>query len=85
MAVRQVPVNEQTKDGRKWIFEVRIENKRHKSKKYLTKKEALTAERAFFEEKEKIGNQSMMTLGDLFEDHYNFQKDKVKATTLSNY
>lgn len=85
MAVRQVPVNEQTKDGRKWIFEVRIENKRYKSKKYLTKKEALAAERLFFEEKEKIGNQSMMTLGDLFEDHYNFQKDKVKATTLSNY
>lgn len=85
MAVREVPKNEQTKDGRKWIFEVRIDGKRHKSKKYTTKKEALVAERAFFEEKEKIGNQTMMTLGDLFEEHYNFQKDKVKATTLPNY
>ncbi len=26
-----------------------------------------------------------MTLGDLFKDHYNYQKDKVKATTLVNY
>ena len=26
-----------------------------------------------------------MTLGDLFEEHYNYKKDKVKLTTLSNY
>lgn len=26
-----------------------------------------------------------MTLGGLFEEHYNYQKDKVKYTTLSNY
>ena len=28
-------------------------------------------------EKEKISDQSLMTLGDLFEEHYNHQKDKV--------
>ena len=26
-----------------------------------------------------------MTLGDLFEEHYKYQKDKVKETTLTNY
>ena len=26
-----------------------------------------------------------MTLGDLFEEHYNYKKDKVKLTTLYNY
>ena len=85
MAVREVPKKEQTKDGRKWIYEVRYEGKRYKSKKFLTKREALAAERDFFIEQKKIGNQSLMTLGDLFEDHYNYQKDKVKETTLSNY
>lgn len=85
MAVREVPKDEQTKDGRKWIYEVRYKGKRYKSKKYLTKREALSAEREFYIEKEKIGNQSLMTLGDLFDEHYNYQKDKVKLTTLSNY
>lgn len=85
MAVREVPKCEQTKDGRKWIYEIRYEGKRYKSKKFLTKKEALAAERDFYVEKEKIGYQSLMTLGDLFEEHYNYQKDKVKETTLTNY
>jgi integrase len=85
MAVREVPKNEYTKDGRKWIYELRYKGKRYKSKKFMTKKEALAAERVFYEEQEKTGNQSLMTLGDLFEDHYNYQKDKVKITTLHNY
>ena len=85
MAVREVPKEEQTKDGRKWIYEVRYKGKRYKSKKYLTKRDAMAAEREFYIEKEKIGNQSLMTLGDLFDEHYNYQKDKVKLTTLSNY
>ena len=39
MAVREVPKDEQTKDGRKWIYEVRYKGKRYKSKKYITKKD----------------------------------------------
>lgn len=85
MAVRIVPKEEQTLDGRKWIYEVRYKGKRYKSKKYKTKGDAAKAERKFYEEKEKVGNQSLMTLGDLFEEHYNYQKDKVKLTTLTNY
>ena len=85
MAVRIVPKGEETKDGKKWIYEIRYEGKRYKSKKFATKKEALAAERAFLIEKEKTGSQTEMTLGDLFIEHYNYQKDKVKRTTLTNY
>ena len=85
MAVREVAKNEQTRDGRKWVFELRHNGKRVKSKKYLTKKEALNAERAFYDNIDKTGNQSKMSLGDLFEDHYEYQKDKIKETTLCNY
>lgn len=85
MAVREVAKTGQTIDGRKWVFELRYNGKRVKSKKYLTKKEALNAERAFYDNVDKAGNQSKMTLGDLFEDHYKYQKDKVKQTTLPNY
>lgn len=85
MAIREVSKSEQTKDGRKWVYEVRYNGKRIKSKKYKTKKEVEQALREFYIEKEKIGNQSLMTLGDLFEEHYEYQKDKVKLTTLTNY
>ena len=85
MAVREVPKNEWTKDGKKWIFDVRYQGKRVKSKRFLTRREAQAAERDFFLEKEKIGNQSLMTLGDLFEEHLKYQQDKVKVTTIYNY
>lgn len=85
MAVREVPVSKRTKDGRKWIYEVRYEGKTYKSKKYLTKKEALAAERNFFIEQEKIGNQSLMTLGICLKIIIIIKKIMFKATTLSNY
>ena len=85
MAIREVSKSEQTCDGRKWVYEIRYEGKRIKSRKYKTKKEAEEALRAFYTEKEKVGDQSLMTLGDLFEEHYKYQKDKVKETTLTNY
>lgn len=85
MAIRQVNESEWTKDGRKWIYETRYNGKTYKSKKYLTKKEALKAEREFLNEMEEKHNPVEMTLGGLFEEHYNYQKDKVKYTTLSNY
>ena len=69
MAIREVSKSEQTSDGRKWVYEIRYEGKRIKSRKYKTKKEADEALRAFYTEREKVGNQSLMTLGDLFEEH----------------
>ena len=85
MAVRQVPASEITSDGRKWIYEFRYNGQRYKSKKFLTKHEAIEAERKHYDNLTKRGDPSKMTLGDLFEDHYNYQKDKVKFTTLTNY
>ena len=85
MAVREVPRNEYTKDGKKWIYEFRYKGKRYKSKKYMTKKEALAAERAKYDELDNTVDITKMTIGDLFEAHYEYQKDKVKATTLNNY
>ena len=85
MAVREVPKNEYTKDGKKWIYEFRYKGKRYKSRKYLTKKEALAAERAKYDELDNTVDQASITVGDLFELHFNYQKDKVKATTLTNY
>ncbi len=85
MAVREVRKIEHTKDGRKWIYEVVVNGTRHKSKKYFTKKEAQDAEREYYNNQIKIGNQSLMSLYDLFLAHQEYQKDKVKITTLSNY
>ena len=76
---------DKTKDGRCWYYDTKINGVRYKSKKYLTQKEAKAAERELYENEDKLGNQSLMTLGDLFEAHMEFQKDKVKSTTLSNY
>lgn len=85
MAVREVPKEEITKDGRKWIYEFRYKGKRYKSKKFLTKKEALAAERVKQNELDNKVEQSDLTVGDLFDLHFEYQKDKVKATTLTNY
>lgn len=93
MAVRQVKENERTKDGRSWIFEDRYKDikgivKMHKSKKFLTKKEALKAEREFLNELENINNNIQsddMTFKELCDLHFEYQKDKVKVTTLKNY
>lgn len=90
MAVRQVKENEWTKDGRKWIFEVRYndlfgEKKYYKSKKYLTKKEAQKEERKFLTELDSNKEDKDMTFNDLCEKHFEYQKDKVKGTTLNNY
>lgn len=55
--------------------EFRYNGRRYKSKKFLTKREALDAERKHYDDLTKQGDSSKMTLGNLFEDHYNYQKD----------
>lgn len=90
MAVRQVSEKEWTKDGRKWIFEVRTKNslgkiKYYKSKKYLTKKEAQKAERDYLQEIDTSNGNEEMTFKELCDKHFEYQKDKVKITTLRNY
>ncbi len=90
MAVRQVRQSEWTKDGRKWIFEVRYKDfsnkvKSFKSKKYLTKKEAQSEERKFLLKVDNISFDNKMTFSELCNSHFEYQKDKVKVTTLRNY
>ena len=90
MAVRQLPKNKATKDGRRWCFYDRIKvngiTKTYVSKNYMTRNEALKAEREFlvgFDKKDI--NVTDMTFKQLFEEFYEYKKDKVKMTTLVSY
>lgn len=90
MAVRQVPEKDWTKDGRKWMFEVRAKDNigkkiHYRSRKYLTKKEAQKAERDYLQEIEISNKNEDMTFIELCDAHFEYQKDKVKITTLRNY
>lgn len=90
MAVRQVPEKNWTKDGRKWMFEVRVQdstgNKHHyRSKMFMTRKEALKAERDYLQEIEENGISNQMTFKELCVLHTEYQKDKVKRNTLRSY
>lgn len=90
MSVNKLKESEWTKDGRKWIFQVRYTDlngnvKKYKSKKYKTKPEAQEAERLFFLELDKYRPDNNMTFKELYTAFYEYQKDKVKETTLNTY
>lgn len=90
MAVRQVNEKEWTKDGRKWIYEVRYKDLFGKSqykgsKKFHTRKEALKEERKFLDSLDTSVAVADMTFKELCDKHFNYQRDKVKVTTLRNY
>lgn len=90
MSINKLKENEWTKDGRKWIFQVRYTDlngctKKYKSKKYKTKPEAQEAERVFFLELDKYRPDNNMTFKELYTAFYEYQKDKVKETTLNTY
>lgn len=90
MAVRQVKEKDWTKDGRKWIYEVRYKDgfgKQHYkgSMKFMTKREALKAEREFLDSLDATAVANEMTFKELCEKHFEYQNDKVKVTTLRNY
>ena len=90
MSVNQLKPKDWTKDGRKWIFQTRYTDlsgnvKKYKSKKYYTKKEAQEAERVFFLELDKYRPDNDMTFRELYLAFYEYQKDKVKETTIHTY
>ena len=91
MAVRQTSQNKVTKDGRKWYFYTWLNypdgsRKMYTSKLYMTKKEAAFAEKEFVLKKEKNEiNITDMTFIDLYNEFYEYKKDKVKNTTLRSY
>lgn len=90
MAVRQLSKEKATKDGRRWCFYDRIKvnglTKLYVSKNYMTKAEAIKTERDFLVGLEnKQINVTNMTFKQLYEEFYEYKKDKVKATTLRSY
>ncbi len=91
MAVRETNKNRITKDGRKWYFYTWLSypdgtRKMYTSKLFLTKKEATTAEKEFILKKEKSEiNITDMTFMDLYNEFYEYKKDKVKHSPLTGY
>lgn len=90
MATRQLEQYKWTKDGRKWVFYLWITSldgtrKKHTSQAYHTKKEALIAEREFASKITIYTDDKGMTFKDLYLAYYDYQEDKVKATTLKTY
>ena len=90
IAVLQVKPKDQTKDGRKWIFQVYYKgldglNKKYRSKKYMTKKEAQEAERQFLLSLDQNINHKDMTFKDLYLSFYDYQSDKVRESTIKTY
>lgn len=90
MAVLQLPKERATKDGRRWYFYDKIKvdgkTKPYMSRSYMTRNEALKAERDFlvgYETKEI--NVTGMTFKQLYEEFYKYKKDKVKTSTLRTY
>lgn len=78
------------KNGNIWIFFVRYNDlsglkKAYKSKKFATKKEAQEAERLFLQNLDVNYVKSDMTFRELYEHYYEYQKDKVKMTTIKTY
>ncbi len=92
MAVRQVNEKDWTKDGRKWIYEVRYKDnfggtKYKGSKKFHTKKEAQKAEREFLNSLDVSVVVNDMTFKELCDKHFEYKRyeEPVKDTTLRNY
>lgn len=90
MSVNKLKQKDWTKDGRKWIFQTRYTDlygnvKKYKSKKFLNKNEAQEAERLFFLELNKYKPDNNMTFKKLYLAFYEYQKDKVKETTIHTY
>ena len=81
---------EPTKDGRSWYFKTYYttlsgEKKQYKSKKYALKKDAEEAERIFLISLTDKVESKDMTFRDLIDSFCDYQKDKVKITTYTNY
>lgn len=90
MATRLLEQYKWTKDKRKWVFYTWVtsldgKRKKYTSKAYHTKKEALEAEREFVSKITIYTEDKGMTFKDLYLSYYDYQEDKVKATTLKTY
>lgn len=90
MTIRQVKNKEATKDGRTWMVDLTYRDylgrpRRYHSKKFATRREAKDHEAEFKINIKNITEFSDLTFKELIEEHYKYQEDKVKPTTLYNY
>ncbi len=91
MSVLQVDKNKATSDDIRWYFCTRIKDKNGKSKQYHSKKYAIKyeAQKAEREMLLKIDNQEYnptdMTFKYLYDEFYEYKKDKVKFSTMKTY
>lgn len=90
MAIRQVKSKYATKDGRTWVVDITYRDYLGRSRRYHSKKFATRREAKNHEAEYKVNIKNMteftdLTFKDLIQEHYQYQQDKVKVTTLSNY
>lgn len=90
MSVRQLKENKITKDGRSWVFiqySKGLDGKRHQyqSQAYMTEKEAIQAEKIYLNKYKDVEVNPHMTFKEAYTIYYDYQKDKIKDSTLKTY
>ena len=90
MSVRQLKENKRTKDGRSWVFiqySKGLDGKRHQyqSQAYMTEEEAIQAEKAYLNKYKDVEVNPHMTFKEAYTIYYEYQKDKIKDSTLKTY
>ena len=90
MSVRQLKQNKITKDGRSWVFiqySKGLDGKRHQyqSQAYMTEEEAIRAEKEYLNKYKDVEVNPHMTFKEAYTIYYDYQKDKIKDSTLKTY
>lgn len=90
MSVRQLKQNKITKDGRSWVFiqySKGLDGKRHQyqSQAYMTEEEAIQAEKEYLNKYKDVEVNPHMTFKEAYTIYYEYQKDKIKDSTLKTY
>ena len=90
MSVRQLKENKITKDGRSWVFiqySKGLDGKRHQyqSQAYMTEEEAVRAEKEYLNKYKDVEVNPHMTFKEAYTIYYDYQKDKIKDSTLKTY
>lgn len=90
MSVRQLKENKITKDGRSWVFiqySKGLDGKRHQyqSQAYMTEDEAIQAEKIYLNKYKDVEVNPHMTFKEAYTIYYDYQKDKIKDSTLKTY
>ncbi|MCI7797978.1 MAG: site-specific integrase [Mollicutes bacterium] len=90
MSVRKLKENKITKDGRSWVFiqySKGLDGKRHQyqSQAYMTEDEAIQAEKIYLNKYKDVEVNPHMTFKEAYTIYYDYQKDKIKDSTLKTY